>query len=278
MATNVWGWQAQDKTPFYAQSWPVEAPKAAIALVHGFGEHIGRYEHVARFFNGLGYSFFGFDMRGHGQSGGPRGHAPSMNTLFEDITRFLAEVGQRADGVPIILYGHSMGGGLVLAYSLKHNPGVKAVLATSPWIQLAFQPPAFMVFLGRLTRFLAPSFSQPNNLNPEHLSHDPEVVKGYIADPLVVTKISSANGIGMLELGNWLNNYQGTFPKPLLLMHGLEDHITSPKASAAFSERVKGDITLQVFPEGYHELHNEPFKEEVLDVMGKWVNGLNHPI
>lgn len=272
MASNVWGWQAQDGTPFYAQSWAVDAPKAAIALIHGFGEHIGRYEHVIRFYNAEGFSFFCFDMRGHGRSGGKRGHTPSLETTFDDIDRFLAEVSQRADGSPVILYGQSMGGGLVLAYTLKRNPHIKAAVASSPWIQLAFQPAGWMVLLGRLTRFLAPSFTQPNNLNTEHLSRDPEVVKGYNTDPLVVSKISSSTGIGMLELADWLNTYQGTFPTPLLLMHGLDDQITSPKASAAFSERVKGDITLQVFPDGYHELHNEPFKAEVLEIASAWMN------
>ena len=135
--------QAPDGVQFYFQSWQPETPAKAIAcLVHGLGEHSGRYAHVGAALNVAGYALLGFDLRGHGKSGGPRGHTPSYETLMDDIGRLLAEARQRYPGQPQFLYGHSLGGNLVLNYALRRKPGLAGVIATSPAIRTATPPPA----------------------------------------------------------------------------------------------------------------------------------------
>ena len=115
--------QAPDGVQFYFQGWqPETPPKAVVCLVHGLGEHSGRYAHVAAALNDAGYALLGFDLRGHGKSGGPRGHTPSYETLMDDIGRLLAEAAQRYPGQPQFLYGHSLGGNLVLNYALRRKP------------------------------------------------------------------------------------------------------------------------------------------------------------
>ena len=125
--------QAPDGIQFYFQGWqPETPPKAVVCLVHGLGEHSGRYAHVAAALNDAGYALLGFDLRGHGKSGGPRGHTPSYETLMDDIGRLLAEAAHRYPGRPQFLYGHSLGGNLVLNYALRRKPGIGGVVATSP--------------------------------------------------------------------------------------------------------------------------------------------------
>lgn len=271
MSPIEWTWNDADGIPIFTRLWTLEQPRAVIVLVHGMGEHSLRYEHVAGFLNSKGLAVLTFDLRGHGRSGGKRGHIPAIEGFYNEIGKIVAEAEIRFPEIPLFLYGHSMGGGLVLGYSLRRHPQISGVIATSPWIQLAFQPSAFMVALGRLTRSLIPGLSQPSGLKAEHLSHDPAVVKAYLADPLVHDRITSATGIGMLELGNWLNTYAGEFPFPLLLVHGVDDQITSAKATAALAERITGDVTVKLWQDGYHEMHNEPNKQEVLDFIGNWV-------
>ena len=114
--------QTPDGVQFYFQGWqPETPPKAVVCLVHGLGEHSGRYAHVAAALNDAGYALLGFDLRGHGKSGGPRGHTPSYDTLMDDIGRLLAEAAQRYPGQPQFLYGHSLGGNLVLNYALRRK-------------------------------------------------------------------------------------------------------------------------------------------------------------
>lgn len=278
MSPIEWTWNDADRIPIFTRLWTLEQPRGVIVLVHGMGEHSLRYEHVAGFLNNKGLAVMAFDLRGHGRSGGKRGHIPSIDDFYDEIGKIVAEAEIRFPEIPLFLYGHSMGGGLVLGYALRRHPEISGVIATSPWIQLAFQPAALMILLGRLTRSLAPSLSQPSRLKAEYLSHDPAVVKAYLADPLVHDRITSATGIGMLELGNWLNTYNGVFPLPLLLMHGVDDHITSPKATAAFAERINGDITVKLWQDGYHEMHNEPNKQDVLTFIGDWLEKHLEPI
>jgi alpha-beta hydrolase superfamily lysophospholipase len=263
---------AQDGINLYTKQWIPPQYKAVILLIHGFGEHINRYDHVANFFNQNGFAVVGMDTRGHGQSEGQRGHAPSFDTFMNDIALFIGETEKQFKGIPTFLYGHSMGGNLVLNYTIRRTPKVQGVVATGPWIQTAFKPNPIMVGLGKMMRSLVPTFSQPTGLVQAHISKDPSVVAAYKADSLVFDKMSSAAGIGMLEAANYLNQYIGEMPVPILIMHGDEDKITSQPASEAFANRVKGDITYKKWHNMYHEIHNEPDKQRVFDYTLGWLD------
>ena len=212
-------------------------PKAVIALIYGFGEHTGRYTHVGEAFNKAGYALIGFDLRGHGKSGGTRGHTPSYDAMMDDISDFMALIGTRYPGLPRFLYGHSMGGNQVLNFCLRRKPDVVGVIATGPWLKLAFNPPALQVTLAKTISHIAPSFTQNSPLDTSALSHDQKVADAYNTDPLVHSKISAKLFVGMYKSGLWALDHADEFSVPLLLMHGTADRITSSEAGAEFAKR-----------------------------------------
>ena len=272
METFEWNWKSFDDLDMYACGWaPKGKPKAVICLVHGHGEHIGRYEHAGAALTEKGYALLGFDLRGHGKSGGPRGHTPSYDALMDDIAAFSQQTDERYPGLPRFLYGHSLGGNLVLNYALRRKPDLRGVIATGPWLKLAFDPPAAQVTLGRLMNGIAPGFTQHSKLNTKGLSHDQAVVSAYENDPLVHDKISARLFVSIYESGLWALEHAAEFPLPLLLMHGSADPLTSAKASQEFASKAGDKVTLKVWDGLYHEIHNEPEKEQVFAYMLNWL-------
>ena len=268
-----WNWKSSDGINMYGHSWAPEGQiKAVVLLVHGLGEHVGRYEHVAAAFTERGYALLGFDLRGHGKSGGPRGHTPSYQALMDDITEFIKQADTRFPGLPRFLYGHSLGGNLVLNYVLRCRPNLPGVLVTGPWLELAFQPPAFQVKLGKIMNGVFPGFTQKSNLNTKGLSHDQAVVTAYERDPLVHDKITARLFVTTYESGLWALEHAVKFPLPILLMHGSADPITSAKASQLFAERAGDKVTVKIWDGMYHEIHNEFDQAQVFKVMLDWLD------
>ena len=266
-------WQNKAGLNFYIQGWePEQKPKAVIALIHGFGEHTDRYAHVGEAFNKAGYALIGFDLRGHGKSGGVRGHTPSYDALMDDIADFMALIETRYPGLPRFLYGHSMGGNQVLNFCLRRKPDVVGVIATGPWLKLAFDAPALQLMMAKTINQIAPGFTQNPNLKTAALSHDQKVVDAYNNDPLVHAKISVRLFVGMYKSGLWALDHAGEFSVPLLLMHGTADRITSCAASAEFAIRAGKIVTWHPWDSFYHEIHNEPEKAEVLKTMIGWLD------
>jgi len=255
----------------YAKDWNVANPKAVVALIHGQGEHINRYDHVAEVFTNQNIAVVGFDHIGHGQSTGLKGHASSYEAYLEQVTGLLEACAQRYPNLPVIMYGHSMGGSFVLNYILDKKPNVKLAIVTSPWIQLAFKPSAFMVGLGKLMKNIYPKLTQPTGLNVNHISSDAKEVDKYKNDPLVHGKVSAAAGLDLMEAGDKLHTYEGHFPVPLLMFHGSEDQITSHSATEAFAKRVSGDITFNSVEGQYHEVHNDTKRAELFSKMNDWL-------
>ncbi len=263
----------RDGIAFYVHGWePESPPKAVIALVHGHGEHIGRYAHVGKALTDSGYALVGYDSRGHGKSTGPRGHIPSYDALMNDISAFLSMLGEKYPGSPLFLYGHSMGGNQVINYALRRRPGIKGVIATGPWLKLSFEPPPIKVALGRLMNRIFPSFTQANGLDTKGLSHDAEVVRLYDNDPLGHDKVSARLFVGMYESGLWALDHASEISLPLLLMHGGADPITSAEASRQFAEKAGKHVTLRIWDGLYHEVHNEPEQAEAFKVMIEWLD------
>ena len=264
--------KSKDGLTLVGREWsPAGEVRGVVCLVHGIGEHVGRYPHVAAAFNQAGYVMIGVDQRGHGRSEGPRGHTPSYDTFLDDIDVQLAEAAGRHPGKPLFLYGHSLGGNFVLFYSLRRKPRLAGVIASAPSLRLAFKPPAWKTTMGRLLYNLMPAFSMPSGLETAALSHDLSVVDAYVHDPLVHNRVSARLGIGMIDVGEWILAHASEFSLPLLVFIGSQDRLTSADASREFAAKVPGDCTFKLWDGLYHETHNEPQKAEVLGFMIQWI-------
>jgi acylglycerol lipase len=268
-------WRTEDGLQIFAQTWQSdEEIRAVVALVHGLGEHSGRYTHVAAALTAAGYAVVAFDLRGHGRSEGQRGHSPSWETLLDDIEALLRESASHFPGRPIFLYGHSLGGNLVLSLILGRKPQVAGAVVTGPLLHSAFQPPAWKIKLGETLYSLWPTFALGNEVDPKGLSHDPKVVRDYVNDPLVHNRVSARLGIDMLRAGEWALAHASELAVPLLLMHGAGDPLCSPQASQEFAQRAPhGVCTLQLWDNLYHEIHNEPEQNQVFQMMVHWLDG-----
>jgi acylglycerol lipase len=269
-------WKTADGLSIFAQAWEPEilSPKAVICLVHGIGEHTHRYAHVAEAFTKAEYVLFGADLRGHGKSEGPRGHFPSIDAVVQDIDHLLDHARSRYPRVPLILYGHSLGGILVLCYGLKQKPDVKGIIATSSGLHTALEKQPAKILAAKILGSIIPGVSLPTGLDANAISQDKEVVATYVADPLVHDRMSLGFGKIMLGVIGWTFKHAKEFSLPLLLMHGKSDSIAYPSGSEEIAALVKEKSKLVLWENGWHELHNEPFKEEVIKTMITWMDGL----
>lgn len=253
------------------QPLPGNPIHAVIALVHGMGEHLGRYRRFAEFFTARGFAVISFDQRGHGKSDGKKGHIVHYNQLLDGIDELLEKTRLQFKDRPVILYGHSMGGNLVLNYALKKPNSVKAVVATGPWLRLAFDPPLLQVKLAQLMRNLYPGFTQSSGLKTKYLSRDSEVVKAYERDRYVHDKISASFFINLYQAGLYALQHANELKLPTLVMHGGSDKITSAAASEEFAGKSELVSQLKIWDGMYHEIHNEPERETVLEYAFDWM-------
>lgn len=265
-------WKNEQGLRIHAVDWRVEQPRAAIGLIHGLGEHARRYDHVAEYFNGTGIAMIGYDRQGFGRSEGRRGHASSYRLYLDGVAELLVQTQRRYAGVPVFLYGQSMGGQLLLQYLIHRQPNISGAIVASPHIAEAFKPNPLVVGLGKLMRQIVPTFTLNNQLDVKYLSRDPGVAEAYRQDPLNHQLISSQTGIDLLEQAQYLQHYEGGLPVPTLLLHGDRDGITSHAASKSFARRNPNRLTWVSLTGQYHELHNEPEREETFRTISEWID------
>jgi alpha-beta hydrolase superfamily lysophospholipase len=250
---------------------PGEHTKAVIIMVHGLGEHIQRYIDWAVKFKNEGIGFIGLDLPGHGRSEGSRGNIRSYLLTDEMLDILLENCRKTFPGCPIYIYGHSLGGGIVLEYILKKNPKIKGAIITSPWLRLTFQPPKNKLVLAAIMKNLVPGLVQASGLNVNHISHDGTEVEKYKKDPLVHGKISVGLFVRAMNAGKYSLEHAQDLKNPTLLIHGSDDKLTSPQASMEFAGKTNM-VKLKIWEGGYHELHNELFREEVFMYIMNWIN------
>jgi len=266
---------ASDGLPLRAWSRsPVFEPEGCIAFVHGLGEYSARYARLAEFWVRHGFVVAGFDLRGHGKSGGPRGHTPSYDQMLDDIATFLAYATSTPWRLPVTLYGHSMGGGLVLNYAIRRQPPVSSVVASAPYLRLAFQPPAWKLRLAHLFRNLAPAYSQPAALELAALTRDVAEIERYANDPLIHDRISVSLFNGAHTAGEEAIARAGELRVPVLLIHGTADRITDAAGSEAFVHNSRGRATLKRCEGFFHEIHNDPGWEDVEAFVLSWIRSV----
>jgi alpha-beta hydrolase superfamily lysophospholipase len=269
-----WNW-TQEGTQFFAQGWNPPQTKAVVCIVHGFAEHSSRFAHVAERLGREGYAVLAFDQFGHGKTEGPRGYSPSLDASLDSIKVILDEAETRFPGVPKFLYGHSMGGNMVLNYILRRKPAIKGAIATAPWMLLGFDPPAFKMFLARIMKNIYPKFAEKADLDTSFLSRDKEEVRKYETDPLVHNTARAGTFFETYNAGKWAMEHSSELTLPLIILHGTSDKLIAHKGSENFvANAPKNLITFKSLEGYYHEIHNEPAAERervFLDIIG-WLN------
>lgn len=270
MSNKEFKLNTSDRKKLYGRAWVPHNPIATVCMIHGWGEHIGRYDHVARHLNQSGIAVYGIDLRGHGRSPGKRGHARCYR-LWNDLESLMKHARLQHLDVPLFLYGHSWGGNIVGNFLLRRNSSeIRGSVLSSPWIKLSFEPSKLQLLLGRWMSRIYPAFTQTNDLDVEFLSRDLSVGKLYLEDPLVHAKISAGLFTEAVTNGQYLLNHAHQLVKPLLIMHGTADQITSHLASKALAQSAQ-DPTLKLWPDMRHETHNELGKREVLEFVTQWL-------
>ena len=275
MIVEEYSGKAFDGLNLFGRSWKPEGEvKGVIAIVHGLGDHSGRYDEWAKRFITEGYGVISIDLRGHGKSGGKRGHA-KYNHLLKDIDVLVKEAGKRFPGKSLFLYGHSLGGNLVINYILNRNDKPYGLVVTSPWLKLSMPLSRLEITAASITKYFFPSLLVSNKVNPDLMSHDFEECRMYREDPLVHDRIS-------LQLFFEIHNHGLIAMKsiykinvPFLVMHGDEDKVTSHQASQEFVQNTSSKTTFRLFKGMFHELHHELKNDEVFDFLLKWLEEIN---
>ncbi len=264
------------KTQFYGHYYQPERIKGVVILVHGMGEHSGRYTpFVIPKLVAEDLAVITYDQFGHGKTSGKKGHNPGYNYLLDALETVLIKAQELFPGKSLFLYGHSMGGNVVINYILKRAHPFKGAIATSPLLRLAFQPPKWKLTAGKLMQKVAPSITLPSELDANAISRDPEEVKKYVDDPLVHDKVSANYSLSVFDAGEWAIDNAHQLSTPLLVVHGSGDQLTDYKASQEFVENSKGKAQLKLFEGGYHELHNDLDKEVFITTITNWIREIS---
>jgi alpha-beta hydrolase superfamily lysophospholipase len=250
---------------------PTQLSHGTVLLVHGLGEHMGRYAHVAKYLNDWGFAVRGYDQFGHGLSTGPRGGLPTDDRMLDDLTKILAHTRQlMRTGEPLVLLGHSMGGGIVGRYVSLHLTAVDALVMSSP----ALDPGLNVVqkLLLASLPYIAPNLRVGNGLRSNFISHDAKTVATYLADPLVHDRISSRLASVIATSGAATIQAASQWTTPTLLIYAGEDKLVSPVGSRTFAVHAPACVTSHEFTHMFHEIFNEPDQAQVFDVLKTWLD------
>jgi len=246
--------------------------RGLVLLSHGLGEHVGRYDHVADALTARGFAMSGADHRGHGRSEGLRGHVDGFSQYTADLGRVLDAFRAEHPDLPVVLYGHSMGGLISLHFNLdRPDHGLAGLALSNPQLGIAFEPPKLKVAAGRLLSRLLPRLRLGNELSTADLSRDPVEVKKYEDDPLVHGLISTRWFTSMTAAMDRVNAEPQGVQVPALFLLGASDKIVSAKAAQEFAARLEpARTTVKVWPGSYHEPHNDLDRDEVIGTLVDW--------
>jgi alpha-beta hydrolase superfamily lysophospholipase len=246
--------RATDGAALHLYRWPGEGSRGTVLIVHGLGEHGGRYAHVAQWFAERGFRTVGYDHRGHGRSEGKRGVLPHTDALHDDLAMVIDAV-RPANG-PFLLLGHSMGGAVVAGFLAARRRAVEFAILSSPALRARMTPVQRIQLAVGLA--LLPGLAQPNGLDPSGIAHDPATVRAYLDDPLVHDRISARLAKATLDSGAAALAAAPRWTVPTLLMYGGSDRLVDPAGSDAFAASAPAEVVeSERFDALYHEILNE---------------------
>lgn len=268
--------QASDGTAIFVRDWPLSGAVPAhdgVLIMHGLGEHCGRYAHLARFFNALGFAVRTYDHRGHGKSGGARGDVPDQEAMLRDARLVINDFTRQLHAPPL-LFGHSMGGLFAARFATAGLAPLRGLILSSP--ALALRMSGVQAALLKVAYALIPGVGVPNGLQTRYLSHDGEVIQAYENDPLVHAKISARLLNAMLQAIEYAHDHAPQLSIPVLLLVAEDDHLVDPVGSQRFSARMSPAISTTIYYEGfYHEIFNELEATQVFDDVRNWLERLH---
>ena len=256
--------------------WCAQRPRALVAIVHGIGEHSGRYTALASDLVRWRFTAVALDLPGHGESNGPRGDIPSWEKLRDHIVpaMFSATRGlpEQPPELPVVLFGHSMGAVIALDHALSHPKGLRALVLSAPALRTAM-PPWWKLALANAARLTPPTAGFPNGLDPAHLSRDPEVVRTYREDPLVHDRISPRTYFAFMEAAQRCRQGIRTLQVPTLMFQGMADKMVDPKGALEAAGAAPHDMLRFVtWRDAYHESLNDTGRDEIVKDLVAWLD------
>ena len=262
-----------DGLDLYVRRWLAEdvPHRWTFVIVHGLGEHGGRYQHLGEWFAPQGATVYAMDLRGHGRSGGQRGHAPSLSALLDDIDAVVVRARTESGG-PVVLIGHSFGGLLAVAFALKYPDHIDRAVFSAPAFIARVKVPAWKRTLAGVLPKVAPKASFANEIDANVLSHDPATAPAYRSDPLVHNQITAGLYGDTIARGEEFIARAPELRVPFLLMHGRDDQIVDPVGSQRFFARATvPERAFCLYPGLYHEIFNELEHEKVFQDIESWL-------
>lgn len=264
----------EDKDQLAIYDWPLQSPQIArgtVLLVHGLGEHMGRYAHVAKHLNDWGFDVRGYDHYGHGLSTGPRGGLPTDDRMLVDLATVLSHLRQtmRKDEY-LVLIGHSMGGGVVGRYVSLYPSAVDALVMSSPALDPGLN--TVQKFLLATLPKIAPNLRIGNGLNANFISHDAAALAAYVADPLGHDRISARLAHVIATSGSATILAASQWTTPTLLLFAGDDKLVNPAGSRAFAAAAPSCVTTHEFTHMFHEIFNESDQAQVFEVLKTWLD------
>lgn len=269
---------SRDGVDIFYRQYQAADERARLVIAHGLGEHSGRYGNVVNRLLPANYSLWIPDHRGHGQSGGKKGHVLNFEQYLLDLRLMVEMAGEGLpEGRKIFLLGHSMGGLIALDFALQSPELIDGVIASSPALGMVVEVPAVKNVLGKVMSFMWPGLLLGNELDSAKISHDESVVKAYQDDPLVHDRVSARWFTEFLSSMEEVNRQASRLQIPVLMQVAGDDHLVNAQAGKQFFENLTvADKSLHVYDGLYHEIYNELADQRliVLDDLAAWLE--NH--
>ncbi|WP_171056407.1 alpha/beta hydrolase [Paenibacillus sinopodophylli] len=276
MLRKEWDITGANGASLFVREWTPDtaAVRAVVCLIHGMGEHGDRYGHVAAHFTSAGMAVIAHDQHGHGRSSGKRGHLHSLGAAASDAALMIEAAAERHPGVPVFLYGHSMGGNVALNCAIRLHPHIQGLILTSPWLRLAFKPNAAVEWVGRRLAAVWPTLQQSTGLKHSDLYRvGYEQAADIVNDPLCHTRITLHTFKEISDGGDWALTNAASLQVPVLLLHGSSDRVTSIEASEQLAKVLEQQCSYRRWEDGYHELHNDLEGEKTINLLVNWTEG-----
>ncbi len=263
-------------TPRFVNSWvPFRAsPWASLTILHGFGDHGGRFDSMAVSLASSGIGVLAVDLLGHGRSPGRRGIIPTYEALMDEVGNAANLASRLWEETPKFVLGHSMGGNLVLNWALRRRfeaHGLRGIIAVAPMLRMAMQPRPQFLRAGRWLEKRWPNFRVSARVDVRQLCSDPSGHDAYLRDPYVHRKMSLRLGLALVESGEWAIEHAEQLDRPCLLMHGTEDTLTCPNATEEMARRMGQQVSLKLWSNCRHDLHFELQREMVTAYLMNWI-------